>query len=246
MKEWVRDHKKILKEAASALLAFVVGAAWYLWFIRLNPTKDRFVEPVSLHEDSQQFVALPSKALTLEDLFVIELARRRKDTKIGWLCLHSQVWKSSEFLHKKIRVFDGVQLWVLWRGSSLYHRIPAKQVMPLCKLDSRICAQVGRHYQSKKNLKLADFADHKPWWKKEKGTSVEENWTNQAFPILFDLYKGQASLSCLYQATDGLVSLTLWNVTRVVSTFDEEGVSKWSEWMKRIEKLICYRFCVLF
>ena len=26
MKEWVRDHKKILKEAASALLAFVIGA----------------------------------------------------------------------------------------------------------------------------------------------------------------------------------------------------------------------------
>ena len=68
MKEWVRDHKKILKEAASALLAFVVGACLVFMIhpVKTLP-KDRLLSLSQMHEDRQQFVASSSKAPTLED-----------------------------------------------------------------------------------------------------------------------------------------------------------------------------------
>ena len=94
MKEWVRDHEKILKEAASALLAFVVGACLVFMIhpVKTLP-KDRLLSLSQMHEASQQFVASSSKAPTLEDLLLLELARGEGKTQKNWVTLSAFVKK---------------------------------------------------------------------------------------------------------------------------------------------------------
>ena len=178
MKEWVRDHKKILKEAASALLAFVVGACLVFMIhpVKTLP-KDRLLSLSQMHEDSQQFVASSSKAPTLEDLLLLELARGEGKTQKNWVTLSAFVkkfGKAASFTQEDTSFGAQVQLGygTPVQGIHPYTIGFQKQDDTFYLSSIQGFAPQSAHYQSKKNLKLADFADYKPLdGKKEKGTS---------------------------------------------------------------------------
>lgn len=217
MKEWVRDHEKILKEAASALLAFVVGACLVFMIhpVKTLP-KDRLLSLSQMHEASQQFVASSSKAPTLEDLLLLELARGEGKTQKNWVTLSAFVkrfGKAASFTQEDTNFGAQVQLGY---GSPVKGIYPytiefQKQGDAFYVSSIQGFAPKSAHYQSKKNLKLADFADYKPLdGKKEKGTSVEEVLNKSGLPNSLSLTstKDKQVLALSYQATDGLVSLT--------------------------------------
>ena len=217
MKEWVRDHKKILKEAASALLAFVVGACLVFMIhpVKTLP-KDRLLSLSQMHEDSQQFVASSSKAPTLEDLLLLELARGEGKTQKNWVTLSAFVkkfGKAASFTQEDTSFGAQVQLGygTPVQGIHPYTIEFQKQDDTFYLSSIQGFAPKSAHYQSKKNLKLADFADYKPLdGKKEKGTSVEEVLNKSGLPNSLSLTstKDKQVLALSYQATDGLVSLT--------------------------------------
>ena len=217
MKEWVRDHKKILKEAASALLAFVVGACLVFMIhpVKTLP-KDRLLSLSQMHEDSQQFVASSSKAPTLEDLLLLELARGEGKTQKNWVTLSAFVkkfGKAASFTQEDTSFGAQVQLGygAPVQGIHPYTIEFQKQDDTFYLSSIQGFAPKSAHYQSKKNLKLADFADYKPLdGKKEKGTSVEEVLNKSGLPNSLSLTstKDKQVLALSYQATDGLVSLT--------------------------------------
>ena len=82
MKQWIDRHKRILQKAASALLAFLVGACLVFMIhpVKTLP-KDRLLSLSRMQEDSQQLVASSSKEPALEDLFSLDLARREGKTQ---------------------------------------------------------------------------------------------------------------------------------------------------------------------
>ena len=217
MKEWVRDHKKILKEAASALLAFVVGACLVFMIhpVKTLP-KDRLLSLSQMHEDSQQFVASSSKAPTLEDLLLLELARGEGKTQKNWVTLSAFVkkfGKAASFTQEDTSFGAQVQLGYGSPVKGLYPYTIEFQKQGDAFYVSSIqgFAPKSAHYQSKKNLKLADFVGYKPLdGKKEKGTSVEEVLNKSGLPNSLSLTstKDKQVLALSYQATDGLVSLT--------------------------------------
>ena len=217
MKEWVRDHKKILKEAASALLAFVVGACLVFMIhpVKTLP-KDRLLSLSQMHEDSQQFVASSSKAPTLEDLLLLELARGEGKTQKNWVTLSAFVkkfGKAASFTQEDTSFGAQVQLGygIPVQGIHPYTIEFQRQDDTFYLSSIQGFAPKSAHYQSKKNLKLADFADYKPLdGKKEKGTSVEEVLNKSGLPNSLSLTstKDKQVLALSYQATDGLVSLT--------------------------------------
>ena len=217
MKEWVRDHKKILKEAASALLAFVVGACLVFMIhpVKTLP-KDRLLSLSQMHEDSQQFVASSSKAPTLEDLLLLELARGEGKTQKNWVTLSAFVkkfGKAASFTQEDTSFGAQVQLGYGSPVKGLYPYTIEFQKQGDAFYVSSIqgFAPKSAHYQSKKNLKLADFADYKPLdGKKEKGTAVEEVLKKSGLPNSLSLTsaKDKQVLALSYQVTDGLVSLT--------------------------------------
>ena len=217
MKEWVRDHKKILKEAASALLAFVVGACLVFMIhpVKTLP-KDRLLSLSQMHEDSQQFVASSSKAPTLEDLLLLELARGEGKTQKNWVTLSAFVkkfGKAASFTQEDTSFGAQVQLGygAPVQGIHPYTIEFQKQDDTFCLSSIQGFAPKSAHYQSKKNLKLADFAGYKPLdGKKEKGTSVEEVLNKSGLPNSLSLTstKDEQVLALSYQVTDGLVSLT--------------------------------------
>ena len=217
MKEWVRDHKKILKEAASALLAFVVGACLVFMIhpVKTLP-KDRLLSLSQMHEDSQQFVASSSKAPTLEDLLLLELARGEGKTQKNWVTLSAFVkkfGKAASFTQEDTSFGAQVQLsyGAPVQGIHPYTIEFQKQDDTFYLSSIQGFAPKSAHYQSKKNLKLADFAGYKPLdGKKEKGTSVEEVLNKSGLPNSLSLTstKDEQVLALSYQVTDGLVSLT--------------------------------------
>ena len=72
-------------------------------------------------------------------------------------------------------------------------------------------APKSSHYQSKKDLKQADFTGYQTLdGKKEKGTAVEEVLKKSGLPNSLSLtsVKDKQVLALSYQVTDGLVSLT--------------------------------------
>ena len=217
MKEWVRDHKKILKEAASALLAFVVGACLVFMIhpVKTLP-KDRLLSLSQMHEDGQQFVAASSKAPTLEDLLLLELARGEGKTQKNWVTLSAFVkkfGKAASFTQEDTSFGAQVQLGYGSPVKGLYPYTIEFQKQGDAFYVSSIqgFAPKSSHYQSKKNLKLTDFAGYKPLdGKKEKGTSVEEVLNKSGLPNSLSLTstKDKQVLALSYQATDGLVSLT--------------------------------------
>ena len=217
MKEWVRDHKKILKEAASALLAFVVGA--YLVFM-IHPVKtlpkDRLLSLSQMHEDSQQFVASSSKAPTLEDLLLLELARGEGKTQKNWVTLSAFVkkfGKAASFTQEDTTFGAQVQLGygTPVQGIHPYTIGFQKQDDTFYLSSIQGFAPKSAHYQSKKNLKLADFTFYQTLdGKKEKGTTVEDVLKKSGLPNSLSLTyaKDKQVLALSYQVTDGLVSLT--------------------------------------
>ena len=217
MKEWVRDHKKILKEAASALLAFVVGACLVFMIhpVKTLP-KDRLLSLSQMHEDGQQFVASSSKAPTLEDLLLLELARGEGKTQKNWVTLSAFVkkfGKAASFTQEDTSFGAQVQLGYGSPVKGLYPYTIEFQKQGDAFYVSSIqgFAPKSSHYQSKKNLKLADFAGYKPLdGKKEKGTAVEDVLKTSGLPNSLSLttIKDKQVLALSYQVTDGLVSLT--------------------------------------
>ena len=217
MKEWVRDHKKILKEAASALLAFVVGACLVFMIhpVKTLP-KDRLLSLSQMHEDSQQFVASSSKAPTLEDLRLLELARGEGKTQKNWVTLSAFVkkfGKAASFTQEDTTFGAQVQLGYGTPVQGIYpYTIEFQKQDDTFYLSSiQGFAPKSAHYQSKKNLKLADFTGYQTLdGKKEKGTAVEEVLKKSGLPNSLSLtsVKDKQVLALSYQATDGLVSLT--------------------------------------
>ena len=217
MKEWVRDHKKILKEAASALLAFVVGACLVFMIhpVKTLP-KDRLLSLSQMHEDSQQFVASSSKAPTLEDLLLLELARGEGKTQKNWVTLSAFVkkfGKAASFTQEDTSFGAQVQLGYGTPVQGIYpYTIEFQKQDDTFYLSSiQGFAPKSAHYQSKKNVKLVDFTGYQTLdGKKEKGTAVEDVLKKSGLPNSLSLTseKDKQVLALSYQVTDGLVSLT--------------------------------------
>ena len=217
MKEWVRDHKKILKEAASALLAFVVGACLVFMIhpVKTLP-KDRLLSLSQMHEASQQFVASSSKAPTLEDLLLLELARGEGKTQKNWVTLSAFVkkfGKAASFTQEDTSFGAQVQLGygIPVQGIHPYTIEFQRQDDTFYLSSIQGFAPKSAHYQSKKNLKLADFTGYQTLdGKKEKGIAVEDVLKKSGLPNSLSLTseKDKQVLALSYQVTDGLVSLT--------------------------------------
>lgn len=217
MKEWVRDHKKILKEAASALLAFVVGACLVFMIhpVKTLP-KDRLLSLSQMHEASQQFVASSSKAPTLEDLLLLELARGEGKTQKNWVTLSAfvkKIGKAASFTQEDTTFGTQVQLGygTPVQGIHPYTIEFQKQDDTFYLSSIQGFAPKSAHYQSKKNLKLADFTGYQTLdGKKEKGIAVEDVLKKSGLPNSLSLTseKDKQVLALSYQVTDGLVSLT--------------------------------------
>ena len=217
IKKWIRDHKKILQTLASALLAFVVGASLVFMIhpVKTLP-KDRLLSLSQMKENSQRFVASSSKEPDLENLLSLELARGEGKTQKNWVTLSAFVkkfGKAASFTQEDTSFGAQVQLGYGSPVKGLYPYTIEFQKQGDAFYVSSIqgFAPKSAHYQSKKNLKLADFADYKPLdGKKEKGTSVEEVLNKSGLPNSLSLTstKDKQVLALSYQATDGLVSLT--------------------------------------
>ena len=217
IKKWIRDHKKILQTLASALLAFVVGASLVFMIhpVKTLP-KDHLLSLSQMKENSQRFVASSSKEPDLENLLSLELARGEGKTQKNWVTLSAFVkkfGKAASFTQEDTSFGAQVQLGYGSPVKGLYPYTIEFQKQGDAFYVSSIqgFAPKSAHYQSKKNLKLADFADYKPLdGKKEKGTSVEEVLNKSGLPNSLSLTstKDKQVLALSYQATDGLVSLT--------------------------------------
>ena len=217
IKKWIRDHKKILQTLASALLAFVVGASLVFMIhpVKTLP-KDRLLSLSQMKENSQRFVASSSKEPDLENLLSLELVRGEGKTQKNWVTLSAFVkkfGKAASFTQEDTSFGAQVQLGYGSPVKGLYPYTIEFQKQGDAFYVSSIqgFAPKSAHYQSKKNLKLADFADYKPLdGKKEKGTSVEEVLNKSGLPNSLSLTstKDKQVLALSYQATDGLVSLT--------------------------------------
>lgn len=217
IKQWIEDHKRILQKAASALLASMVGAC--LVFI-IHPVKtlpqDHLLSLSRMHEDSQRFVASSSKEPALEDLLSLDLAREEGKTQKNWVTLSAFVkkfGKAASFTQEDTSFGAQVQLGYGIPVQGLYPYTIEFQKQGDAFYVSSIqgFAPKSAHYQSKKNLKLADFTGYKPLdGKKEKGTAVEEVLKKSGLPNSLSLTsaKDKQVLALSYQVTDGLVSLT--------------------------------------
>ena len=217
IKKWIRDHKKILQTLASALLAFVVGASLVFMIhpVKTLP-KDHLLSLSQMKENSQRFVASSSKEPDLENLLSLELARGEGKTQKNCVTLSAFVkkfGKVASFTQEDTSFGAQVQLGYGSPVKGLYPYTIEFQKQGDAFYVSSIqgFAPKSAHYQSKKNLKLADFAGYKPLdGKKEKGTSVEEVLNKSGLPNSLSLTstKDEQVLALSYQVTDGLVSLT--------------------------------------
>lgn len=217
IKQWIENHKRILQKAAGALLAFVVGACLVFMIhpVQTLP-KDRLLSLSRMQEDSQQFVASSSKEPALEDLLSLELVREEGKTQKNWVTLSAFVkkfGKAASFTQEDTSFGAQVQLGYGTPVQGMHpYTIEFQRQDDTFYLSSiQGFAPKSAHYQSKKNLKLADFTGYKPLdGKKEKGTSVEEVLDKSGLPNSLSLTsaKDKQVLAMSYQVTDGLVSLT--------------------------------------
>ena len=217
MKQWIERHKRILQKAASALLAFMVGVC--LVFI-IHPVKtlpkDRLLSLSRMQEDSQQFVASSSKEPALEDLLSLDLVRGEGKTQKNWVTLSAfvkKIGKAASFTQEDTSFGAQVQLGYGTPVQGIYpYTIEFQKQDDTFYLSSiQGFAPKSAHYQSKKNLKLADFTGYQTLdGKKEKGTAVEDILKKSGLPNSLSLTsaKDKQVLALSYQVTDGLVSLT--------------------------------------
>ena len=217
MKQWIEHHKRILQKAAGALLAFIVGACLVFMIhpVKTLP-KDRLLSLSRMQEASQQFVAPSSKEPALEDLLSLELARGEGKVQKSWVTLSAFVkkfGKAASFTQEDTSFGAQVQLGY---GASVKGLYPytiefQKQDDDFYLSSIQGFAPKSSHYQSKKNLKQADFTGYQTLdGKKEKGTAVEEVLKKSGLPNSLSLtsVKDKQVLALSYQVTDGLVSLT--------------------------------------
>lgn len=191
MKQWIEHHKRILQKAASALLAFMVGACFVFMIhpVKTLP-KDRLLSLSRMQEDSQQFVASSSKEPALEDLLSLDLARGEGKTQKNWVTLSAFVkkfGKAASFTQEDTSFGAQVQLGYgnPVQGIHPYTIEFQKQDDTFYLSSIQGFAPKSAHYQSKKNVKLADFTGYQTLdGKNEKGTAVEDVLKNQVFPIL--------------------------------------------------------------
>ena len=217
MKQWIERHKRILQKAASALLAFVVGACLVFMIhpVKTLP-KDRLLSLSRMHEDSQQFVASSSKEPALEDLLSLNFARGEGKTQKNWVTLSAFVkkfGKAASFTQEDTSFGAQVQLGygTPMQGIHPYTIEFQRQDDTFYLSSIQGFAPKSAHYQSKKNLKLADFTGYQTLdGKKGKGTAVEDVLKKSGLPNSLSLTsaKDKQVLALSYQVTDGLVSLT--------------------------------------
>lgn len=217
MKQWIEHHKRILQKAAGALLAFVVGACLVFMIhpVKTLP-KDRLLSLSRMQKTSQQFVAPSAKEPALEDLLSLELARGEGKVQKSWVTLSAFVkkfGKAASFTQEDTSFGAQVQLGygTPVQGIHPYTIEFQKQDHDFYLSSIQGFAPKSSHYQSKKNLKLADFTGYKPLdGKMEKGTAVEEVLKKSGLPNSLSLtsVKDKQVLALSYQVTDGLVSLT--------------------------------------
>ena len=217
IKKWIRDHKKILQTLASALLAFVVGASLVFMIhpVKTLP-KDHLLSLSQMKENSQRFVASSSKEPDLENLLSLELARGEGKTQKNWVTLSAFVkkfGKVASFTQEDTSFGAQVQLGygAPVQGIHPYTIEFQKQDDTFYLSSIQGFAPKSEHYQSKKNLKLADFTAYQTLdGKKEKGTAVEDVLKKSGLPNSLSLTsaKDKQVLALSYQVTDGLVSLT--------------------------------------
>ena len=168
MKQWIEHHKRILQKAASALLAFMVGVCLVFMIhpVKTLP-KDRLLSLSRMQEDSQQFVASSSKEPALEDLLSLELARGEGKTQKNWVTLSAfvkKIGKAASFTQEDTSFGAQVQLGygTPVQGIHPYTIEFQKQDDTFYLSSIQGFAPKSSHYQSKKNLKLADFTGYKP------------------------------------------------------------------------------------
>ena len=217
MKQWIEHHKRILQKAAGALLAFMIGICLVFMIhpVQTLP-KDRLLSLSRMQEDSQQFVASSSKEPALEDLLSLDLARGEGKTQKNWVTLSAfvkKIGKAASFTQEDTTFGAQVQLGY---GAPVQGMHP--YTIEFQKLDDTFYlssiqgfAPKSAHYQSKKNLKLADFTGYQTLdGKKEKGIAVEDVLKKSGLPNSLSLtsVKDKQVLALSYQVTDGLVSLT--------------------------------------
>jgi len=214
MKEWIEHHKRILQKAASALLAFMVGVCLVFMIhpVKTLP-KDRLLSLSRMQEDSQQFVASSSKEPALEDLLSLELVREEGKTQKNLSAFVKKIGKAASFTQEDTTFGTQVQLGygTPVQGIHPYTIEFQKQDDTFYLSSIQGFAPKSAHYQSKKNLKLADFTGYQTLdGKKEKGTAVEDVLKKSGLPNSLSLTseKDKQVLALSYQVTDGLVSLT--------------------------------------
>lgn len=216
MKQWIEHHKRILQKAASALLAFMVGVCLVFMIhpVKTLP-KDRLLSLSRMQADSQRFVASSSKEPALEDLLSLELVREEGKTQKNWVTLSAFVkkfGKAASFTQEDTSFGAQVQLGYGASVKGLYPYTIEFQKQDDFYLSSiQGFAPKSSHYQSKKDLKQADFTGYQTLdGKKEKGTAVEEVLKKSGLPNSLSLtsVKDKQVLALSYQVTDGLVSLT--------------------------------------
>ena len=217
MKQWIEHHKRILQKAASALLAFMVGVCLVFMIhpVKTLP-KDRLLSLSRMQEDRQQFVASSCKEPDLEDLLSLDFAREEGKTQKNWVTLSAfvkKIGKAASFTQEDTTFGAQVQLGygAPVQGIHPYTIEFQKQDDTFYLSSIQGFAPKSSHYQSKKNLKLADFTGYKPLdGKKEKGTAVEDVLKKSGLPNSLSLTSAMDKqvLSLSYQVTDGLVSLT--------------------------------------
>ena len=217
MKQWIERHKRILQKAATALLAFLVGACLVFMIhpVKTLP-KDRLLSLSRMQEDSQQFVASSSKEPALEDLLSLDLARKEGKTQKNWVTLSAFVkkfGKAASFTQEDTSFGAQVQLGYGTPVKGIYpYKIEFHEQDGVFYL-SAVQGFVPHSslYKKKKDLKLADFTGYQTLdGKKEKGTAVEEVLKKSGLPNSLSLTseKDKQVLALSYQVTDGLVSLT--------------------------------------
>lgn len=217
MKQWIEHHKRILQKAAGALLAFMIGICLVFMIhpVQTLP-KDRLLSLSRMQEDSQQFVASSSKAPALEDLLSLNFARGEGKTQKNWVTLSAFVkkfGKAASFTQEDTSFGAQVQLGygTPMQGIHPYTIEFQRQDDTFYLSSIQGFAPKSTHYQSKKNLKLADFTGYQTLdGKKEKGTAVEDVLKKSGLPNSLSLTsaKDKQVLALSYQVTDGLVSLT--------------------------------------
>lgn len=217
LKTWIEKHKRLLRKAVMALLAFIIGACLVLMIHPVKTvSKDRLLTFSRMQETSDQYVGRTTKEPAIEDLLSLELTKEDRKTQKNWVTLAAFVkkfGKAESFTQEETSYGVQVQLGygTAVQGINPYTIEFQKQDGAFYLSAIQSFAPQSTRYQSKKNLKLVDFTSYQTLdGKKEKGSAVEDVLKTSGLPNSLSLttIKDKQVLALSYQVTDGLVSLT--------------------------------------